>query len=189
MPPCEGKIVVGVSAGVERRQWAIRENVTMQTYPVDIDPAQVLRWLKAESEAAPGTFRITASRSQDVREIPAAEEARLGDIEREDLSEVATIATLEIAPTHANEGWQLKVVVEDELGPRLAGGAGGGEQPIDLGTFYSEFIRPGRGIANVIAEVEGPSARARLTRLLATIETNRHVPDRGASPAAPPHRR
>lgn len=163
----------------------------METYPVDIDPAQVLRWLKAESEAAPATFRITASRGQEVREIPVGEEAHFGDTEREDLSEVATIATLEIAPVHANEGWQLKVIVEDELGPRLAGGSvgGDGEQAIDLGTFYSEFIRPGRGIANVIAEVEGPAARARLTRLLGTIEKNRHVPDRGATSAAPPHRR
>ena len=163
----------------------------METYPVDIDPAQVLRWLKAESEAAPASFRITVSRGQEVREIPAEEEAHLGDTEREDLSEVATIATLEIAPVHANEGWQLKVIVEDELGPRLSGGSvgGDGEQAIDLGTFYKEFIRSGRGIANVVAEVEGPAARARLTRLLGTIEKNRHVPDGGASSAAPPHRR
>ena len=105
-----------------------------------------------------------------------------GDEEREDLTEIATIATLEIAPAHASEGWLLAVVVEDEVGPRMPneGGVTGGEQQIDLGTFYNEFIRPGRGSTNVTAEVEGPAAQGRLTRLLNTIESNRHTSDRGA---------
>jgi hypothetical protein len=152
----------------------------METYPLDIDPAQVLHWLKRENEIAPSTFRFAARRSQEVRELPTAPEAHLGDEEREDLSEIATVATLEIAPAHGNEGWQLKVVVEDELGPRMLDGGGGGEQAIDLGTFERAFIRRGRGIANVLAEVEGPAARARLTRLLGAIEKNRHVGDGGA---------
>lgn len=155
----------------------------METYPLDIDPAQVVRWIRQESEAAPAAFRITARRGQEVRELPAGQEPHLGDEEREDLREIATVATLEIAPVHANEGWQLTVVVEDELGPRMADG-GGAEQTIDLGTFYSAFIRPGRGIANVFAEVEGAEARAHVSRLVATIEKNRHVPKAGASAAA-----
>jgi len=157
----------------------------METYPLDIDPAQVVRWIRQESEAAPSAFRITARRGQEMRELPAGQEARLGDEEREDLSEIATVATLEIAPAHADEGWQLTVVVEDELGPRVADGGSGVEQTIDLGTFYSAFIRPGRGIANVFAEVEGADARAHVTRLIETIEKNRHVPGRRASAAVP----
>ena len=39
-----------------------------------------------------------------MREIPTRKEFHLGDEEREDLSEVATVATLEIAPRHTNEG-------------------------------------------------------------------------------------
>ncbi len=153
----------------------------METYPLDIDPAQVLRWLKRESEIAPSEFRIAARRSQEVRQLPTTRETHLGDEEREDLSEVATIATLEIAPVHASEGWQLTVVVEDELGPRMSNGsAGDGGQTIDLGTFEREFIRRGRGIANVFAEVEGSAARARLNRLLGAIEKDRHVADRGS---------
>lgn len=148
----------------------------METYPLDIDPAQVLRWLKRENEIAPSTFHFAARRSQEVRDLPTAPEAHLGDEEREDLSEVATVATLEVTPAHANEGWQLKVVVEDELGPRVLDG-GGAEQTIDLGTFERAFIRRGRGIANVFAEVESPAARAHLTRLLGAIEKNRHVGD------------
>ncbi len=153
----------------------------METYPLDIDPAQVLRWLKRESEVSPATFRIAARRTQEVRELPVAKEAHLGDEEREDLSEVATIATLEVTPVHANEGWQLRIVVEDELGPRTLDGSGGdGEQTIDLGTFDREFVHRGRGIANLFAEVEGPAGRARLNRLLGEIEQDRHVADGGS---------
>ena len=147
----------------------------METYPVDIDPGQVVRWIKAECEAAPATFRIDARRSREVRDIPVRRESHLGDEEREDLSEIATIAALEIAPAHASDGWLLRVVIEDEVGPRVPDGntGAGGEHRIDLGTLYHEFIRPGRGSANVVAEVEGPAAKRRLTRLLNAIETNR----------------
>ena len=154
----------------------------MQTYPVDIDAGQVARWLKAECEVAPSTFKISARRRQEAREIPVRAETYLGDEERGDLTEIATIATLEIAPVHAGDGWLLSIVVEDEVGPRISNGSAGGEaeQQIDLGTFYKEFIRPGRGNANVIAEVEDPAAKEHLTRLIEAIETNRHGAGQGA---------
>ena len=155
----------------------------METYPVDIDPGQVARWVKAECEITPSAFRVSARRSREVREIAVRAETHLGDTEREDLTEIATIATLDIAPLHPSDGWLLSIVVEDELGPRVSNGGTGdeAEQQIDLGTFYKEFIRPGRGNANVIAEVENPVAKEHLTRLIETIETNRHGANRGAS--------
>ena len=150
----------------------------MQTFPVDVDPEQVVRWIRAEHEAAPSTFKITARRTMEVREIPVRKETHFGDEEREDLSEVATIATLEIAPIHARDGWLLTVVVEDEAGPRVSesGTAVEAEQGIDLETFYREFIRQGRGSASVVAEVKDPEAQARMAGLLDTIERNCHTP-------------
>ena len=149
----------------------------MESYPVDIDPEQVVRWVKAECEAAPSSLMVSARRSREVREIPLRQEAHLGDEERQDLNEIDTIATLEIAPMHASEGWRLSVVVEDEAGPRVSEASESGEieQRIDLGTFDREFIRPGRGVANVIAEVENESARKHVMRLVSAIETNRHA--------------
>lgn len=154
----------------------------MESHPVDIDPGQVVRWLKAECEAAPSSLRVRVRRSREVREIPLDKETHLGDEEREDLTEIATIATLEIAPAHAGDGWLLSVILEDELGPRLCDGGAGDEteQEIDLGTFYKEFIRPGRGNASVIAEVEDEAAEARMSRLIEAIETNRHGAQRHA---------
>ena len=148
----------------------------MEAYPVDIDPGQVARWVRAECEVAPSAFRVSARRRREVREIPVRPETHLDDAEREDLTEIATIATLDIAPVHASDGWLLSVIVEDEIGPRVSNGGPGGEaeQQIDLGTFYKEFIRPGRGSANVVAEVENFEAKEYLTRLINAIETNRH---------------
>ena len=156
------------------------ESTVMQTYSPDIDPQQVVRWIMAEIKAAPGLFRINAMRSANVESIPARQELHFGDEERTDLTEVATVATLEVAPQHASDGWRLLISVEDEAGPRALN-TPEGEQQIDLGTFYHEYIRPGRGTANLVAEIEGPTSQARLEELLRAIETNRAHPDRVAS--------
>ena len=157
----------------------------MESFPIDIDADQVVRWIMAEQAAAPSTFKTTARRVTEVREIPARQEYHLGDQEREDLSEVATFATLEVAPAFAGEGWLLTITVEDEVGPRAAGegAAVESEQQIDIGTFYSMFIRPGRGVANVTAEVDSPAARTNLSRLLDKIERDQHGAGRKASKA------
>jgi hypothetical protein len=155
----------------------------MESYPVDIDPGQVVRWIKTEEERSPSAFRITARRRREVRDIPVRPALHLGDEEREDLSEIATVATLEIAPGQATDGWLLRIVVEDEIGPHVSDGetVSETEQQIDLGTFYHEFIRSGRGNANITGEVEGVEAGARLAYLLQSIEKNvRHPERRGA---------
>ena len=101
----------------------------------------------------------------------------LGDEEREDLGEVETMATLEISPARASDGWLIKVVVVDEVGPRLPDQDASieGEQQIDLGTFFHQFIKPGRGIATATAEVLDAEAERQLTYLLNSISTNRHT--------------
>jgi len=157
----------------------------MRTYPIDIDPKQIVQWLVAEHEAVPSGLRIQARRSVETRDIPVQRELHLGDEEREDLSEVATIAILEIAPVNVGDGWLLRVVVEDEVGPRGPDRAAAVEyeEQIDLGIFYSQFIRPERGTANVVAEVQNSAAEARLSRLLSAIESNQHGPMRAGSRA------
>jgi hypothetical protein len=150
----------------------------MPSYPLDVDPGQVVRWIMDEQRAAPSRFRILVRRGAEVRDIPARQELHLGDEEREALSEVDTIATLEIAPAHAGDGWLLTVVVEDESGPRVPdrGALADGEEQIDLRAFYDEFIRSGRGVANVFAEAADEAAEARIEQLVSSIEKNRHDP-------------
>jgi hypothetical protein len=150
----------------------------VEPYSVDINPEQVTRWIRAEHELDPHTLIITASRASEVREIPVRQELHLGDEEHEDLTEVATIGTLEIAPARQSDGWLLSVVVENEAGPRAPGRrlAATAEERIDLGTFYREFIRPGGGTADVIVEAEDADAEARVRDLLDRIERDYHGP-------------
>jgi hypothetical protein len=159
----------------------------MQSYPVDLDPEQVVRWVMAERRAAPSTFTAIAKRTVEPRDLPGRRELRLGDQEREELSEIATVATLEVSPAHTGDGWRLMVIVEDEVGPRIPeeGVVDEGDEEIDLDTFYDEFIRPGRRSANVVAEADDASAERRLAALLSTIERNRHGSERGSSGRGP----
>lgn len=148
----------------------------MYIYPVDIEPEQIVKWIMAEREAAPRTFKISVRQTVETREIPERREFRLGDEDREDLTEVAIDATLEIAPAHACDGWLLRVVVEDEAGPRLGyrQNAVPSDQEIDIGNFYQQFIRRGRGLATVVVEVDDAAAERRVRKLLDDITVNRH---------------
>ena len=106
----------------------------MPSYPLDVDPEQVVRWIMDEQRAAPSRFRILARRGA-------------------------------------------------EAGPRLPekGALAEGEEQISLSAFYNEFIRCGRGVANVFAEAEDKVAEARIEQLVSSIEKNRHDPDRSRS--------
>lgn len=154
----------------------------MYTYEVDVEPEQIVKWVMAEHQATPAAFRIAARQSVETREIPERREYHLGDEEREDLSEVALDATLEIAPEHPEDGWLLRIVVEDELGPRLGyrQTALPSEQAIDIGSFYRQFMKRGRGTATVVAEVDDPAAEQRVRKLLDDVTVDRHPAKRRA---------
>ena len=76
----------------------------------------------------------------------------------------------------------MTVSLEVELEPLVPGedSAEEGRDPVDLDTFYLDFMRCGHGTASVTAEAESTEAEAHLDRLLRAIETNAHVPE-GAS--------
>lgn len=73
----------------------------------------------------------------------------------------------------------MTLSVEVELEPIVPGEDSAEEErePIDLDTFYLDFIRSGRGTASVTAEAESAEAEADLNRFLHAIETNAHVPE------------
>lgn len=170
----------------------------MEIWPVDVEPEQIVRYVLAESRSARPRFNAFARRAKETRDIPPRKELRLGDEDISDVSESVTLATLDVSPAEGGAGWRLSIVVEDEIGPggfdeeapgeeeesvliedeigpRLAEDASGAdEQEIDLETFYEDFIRPGRGAAYVVAQAEGDAAKARLSRLLGEIESDRH---------------
>ncbi|MDP2333564.1 MAG: hypothetical protein Q8M19_23060 [Reyranella sp.] len=153
----------------------------MESYPVDIDidPEQIVRWLMVERQRGASRLDIGAWRLNQGRPIEPRMEDGFGDEEREDLNDEVTVAQLVITPSHTGEGWRIVVSVEVELEPIVRGEDSAEEErePIDLDTFYLDFIRSGRGTASVAAEAESTEAEAHLDRLVHTIETNIHVPD------------
>ncbi|SKA35904.1 hypothetical protein SAMN02745126_05744 [Enhydrobacter aerosaccus] len=148
----------------------------METYPVDTDPEQIVRWLLVERERGTTSLDVVASRINELESFADQPQLPLGDEDRDDLSEQVTVAMLEIMPRHAAHEWRLTISVEEDLTPSESDNEDE-EEEIDLDAFYLEFIRPGRGTVNVMAEAEDADAEADLNRLLAAIETNIHVPD------------
>jgi hypothetical protein len=154
----------------------------METYPIEIEPEQIVDWIMEEIRGAPSEFKVTARRTTERRELPLRKELRLGEEEREDLNEIVTTGMLQIAPIDVADGWRLTVVVEDEFGPRILDDSETGEegQEMELSAFYDFFIRPRRGNANAFVEAESADANARVARLLKDIEVDRHGGDRRA---------
>ena len=150
----------------------------MESYAVDADVDQVIRWLLVEQGVGIRGLQVEARRTAEMWDVPVRLEWWMDEEEREVLSEQVAIAVLEITPVPAGEGWCLKVTVEDEAGrPGDApngDGEGTEEEPIDLATFYEEFIRPHKGTARLTADLDGREAEARLARLLSAIEENAH---------------
>ena len=147
----------------------------MRTYTLEIDPEQLVFWTKTELALDPSRLKTEATCRRETRHISRKLENHMGDAEIEDLHEIATIASLQIAPERADDGWSISVLVEDEPGMVVADEEiGEDEVEIDLDTFYDVFLKSGHGTVYVTASVEGPAAQARATRLLGEVLKDRH---------------
>lgn len=155
----------------------------MRSYTLEIDPEQLVFWTRAELAQRPSRLKTWASCGREVRKFEKRPEFLIGDAQEEDLNEVATVASLEIRPENAKEGWSISVLVEDEPGMSIWDeDVEDGEEEIDLETFYNTFLQPGRGTVYVTALVKDAAAQARATRFLGDVLNDRH---RGA----PSHQR
>jgi len=148
----------------------------VESYSVDLAAQQIVRWLMDEERRHRFDLLVRTARSFQHRDLGPGDDSRLGDVEREDLSEKAEVGTMEVVPRHKPSLWTLRVRVVDEIGPTLPVDepVPSGEEEIDLLAFYEEFIANDRGLAEVSAEVEGPAAKGSLTRVLEAMREDRH---------------
>ena len=120
----------------------------METYPVDLEASQIVRWLIEEQRRGTLQLNVTATRSYVVEALEKADLDQIGE-EGEDLNDILAIGTLEVSPPAAKNGWVLRIRVEDRIGPRLPEDedAPEGEEELDLQTFEADFIVPERAIS------------------------------------------
>ena len=147
----------------------------METYPVDLEASQIVRWLIEEQRRGTLQLKVTATCSYAVEAFEKADLEQIGE-EGEDLNDILAIGTLEVSPPAPKDGWVLRIRVEDRIGPRLPEDedAPEGEEELDLQTFEADFIVPERGTAEVSLEAEDTQAKARFTRLLNHMLRNEH---------------
>ena len=148
----------------------------METYPIDIDAAQIVRWLIDERRSGASHLNVFATRSYVVEALSESERQRLDTGEGGDLHDILAVGILEVHPPADRGGWVLHVRVEDRIGPRLPEDedAPEDEEEIDLETFEAEFIRPQRGTVDVTLDAEDPAARARFAGLFGHMLRNEH---------------
>ena len=147
----------------------------METYPVDLEASQIVRWLIDEQRRGTLQFNVTATRSYVVEAFERADLDQMGE-DAADLNDVLAIATLEVRPANGKNGWVLRIRVEDRIGPRLPEDedAPDGEEEIDLQTFEADFIKPDPDAAEVTLEAENAHAKASFTRIFNHMLRNEH---------------
>ncbi len=147
----------------------------METYPIDLEASQIVRWLIDEQRRGTLELDVAATRSYVVEEFERADLNQIGE-DVADLNDVLAIGALEVRSHNGKNGWVLRIRVEDRFGPRLPEDedAPDGEEEIDLQTFEADFIAPERGEAEVLLEAENAQARANFTRLFNHMLRNEH---------------
>ncbi len=152
------------------------EEQPVEPVPVDLEAKQIVRWLLEERRSGTFDLLVSATRSYESAELSASEAGRIGEAEREELSEINEVGLLEVMPRKVPSRFTLRIRVVDDIGPRMPEDeeVPAEEEEIDLETFNEEFIAKDRGLVEVSAEAQDRAARAALMRLIEAIVTNRH---------------
>lgn len=147
----------------------------MTEFGLDLDPRQIVHWLK--DDLAAGRRRkldLRAMREYATEPVAHPEEAGIG--EDEEVASLVTVGTLEVRPVDVAHRWVLRVRVEDVVGGHLPDDESVPEdaEEIGLDAFFTDFIAPDRGTVAVTLEAETAEARHAFDRILAELVTDRH---------------
>jgi hypothetical protein len=132
----------------------------MKAYFLPIPPAEVIRLLRAEIDAAQGQPELYLAGWEDflIEEDFDRRAYGLDDGSGYDL--VAVEARLTVEPRIERDYWMLSLVYRKDLGPQLTADENaffGGELTLD--EFEKRFLAPGDGVVRVRLDVETPRAK------------------------------
>lgn len=140
----------------------------MDEYEVDLLPAEVLGWLRADAGRATPQLWVRASKSYAVETDFDRETYGIG--EGDDVGLVSVEGLLEITPRDAQNGWTLQLRAEDVVG-LVPGGAEEDayedEDDMPLDVFEEQFLIPEGGEVEVVVLAEDAGAWTRFQRWLA----------------------
>ena len=118
----------------------------METYPVDLEASQIVRWLIEEQRRGTLQLNVMATRSYVVEALEKADLDQIGE-EGEDLSDILAIGMLEVSPPAAKDGWVLRIRVEDRIGRGCARRRRGTRSSDLRSGFYRARVRHRRGLS------------------------------------------
>jgi len=138
----------------------------MQPYPIDLPPLQFMLWLLDPANVEQFDLGLRATRTYEPTDLAGSIELDASD--RDDLHDVVEIGLLEVVPRQRPDLWIIRLRVEDDAGSRMPEDEPmpEDEEDVDLQTFYDEFFKNERGIAELSAEVESAAARENLEAVL-----------------------
>ncbi len=147
----------------------------MLEHHLAIPADRIFSWLKDEMTS--GRQRVTF---RATREFRADDDAAAGvepSDEEAGIHSVSTAGTLEIMPLTTEEGWLLRIYVEDVVGPHVPEdhSVTGEPEGIELDDFYAAFIAPDSGTVFVSLRTESDAAKEKFESLLAEMTTDRTV--------------
>lgn len=146
----------------------------MQEYELDTFSDQIVHWLKDELARARPRVSYVATRDYVADESADLQSAGLGD--EADAASLLTVGSLEVRPVHADEGWCLKVRVEDAVGLHIPDDSSVPDYPeeIDLDDFQTQFTASDNCTEFVTLQVDTDAAKKRFDAMFVDIIKDRH---------------
>jgi hypothetical protein len=141
----------------------------MDEYEINFPAETLLGWIMEEHQAG-GKLELWPAR--EYVEVPRKRTDKGSFTADEDLAETVTVGTLDVRQQGRKTGWILHFRVEDELAPHLPEDEDVQiePEPIEIETFWSDFVSPGRGAAYAWITAESSTDKAAFERFVHTLE-------------------
>lgn len=149
--------------------------IEMLEYEIDTASDQIVHWLKDEVANERPRVTYSATRNYVSDENVNLQTAGLG--EEPEISSPITVGILEIGPVDTEDGWQLILRIDDDVGSHLPedDSVSGLPEDIDLDDFRARFVSSDNGTEFVSVRVDSVEAKKRFDLLFADIVRDRHI--------------